>query len=258
MRLLVPLLVLVHVGCGAPRATIVVEVHEEEPDAGPPLDRDHDGLVESEDVCPCDAEDVDGFEDHDGCPDPDDDGDHVVDVCDLCPRQPETYNGVCDGDGCPDAGYVCVSIGAIRIMEQIYFRRNSSTIDPPALPIVDAIAQALNENPQLTLVAIVGEAEPRERRHDALALARAQAIVEALVERGVVRERLAAEADTTPEHGDDETPDHWRRVRFEIRVVAGEPVDPAAGLEPGCAPRRGGGDCPATVCNPPEPVPSAC
>lgn len=73
--------------------------------APPPseLDRDADGVSEERDVCPLDAEDVDGFEDDDGCPDFDDDRDGFVDDHDECPREPEDFDGLRDGDGCPDA-----------------------------------------------------------------------------------------------------------------------------------------------------------
>ncbi len=62
-------------------------------DPGPPPpdpspDRDRDGLLNSVDRCPDQAEDPDGFEDRDGCPDPDNDQDGVPDELDLCPNRP--------------------------------------------------------------------------------------------------------------------------------------------------------------------------
>jgi hypothetical protein len=59
-------------------------------------DRDGDGIADSNDRCPNDPEDFDGFQDEDGCPDPDNDGDGVRDVDDRCPNQPGPR-----GDGCP-------------------------------------------------------------------------------------------------------------------------------------------------------------
>ncbi len=67
-----------------------------------PGDDDGDGLDRDDDVCPAQAEDVDGFEDSDGCPDDDNDQDGVPDATDLCPFEPETINGVRDDDGCPE------------------------------------------------------------------------------------------------------------------------------------------------------------
>ncbi|MBN2035225.1 MAG: OmpA family protein [Chitinispirillaceae bacterium] len=65
-------------------------------------DDDRDGIVNSDDRCPKEQEDVDGFKDDDGCPDPDNDQDGIPDVNDKCPRDPEDKDGYKDADGCPD------------------------------------------------------------------------------------------------------------------------------------------------------------
>jgi OOP family OmpA-OmpF porin len=65
-------------------------------------DRDHDGVYDTEDKCPDQPEDRDGFQDEDGCPDPDNDGDGIPDVKDKCPNQPEDFDDFQDADGCPD------------------------------------------------------------------------------------------------------------------------------------------------------------
>lgn len=65
-------------------------------------DRDGDGLLDVDDLCPALPEDRDGFEDEDGCPDPDNDRDGLLDVVDRCPNDTETRNGHQDEDGCPD------------------------------------------------------------------------------------------------------------------------------------------------------------
>ncbi|MFP4600111.1 MAG: OmpA family protein [Persicimonas sp.] len=61
------------------------------------LDADDDGIVDYQDECPNEPEDLDGFQDMDGCPDPDNDGDGVPDEEDRCPMEP----GDPDNDGCP-------------------------------------------------------------------------------------------------------------------------------------------------------------
>jgi OOP family OmpA-OmpF porin len=66
-------------------------------------DTDGDGLRDSDDKCPLDAEDKDGYEDSDGCPELDNDGDGIKDTDDKCPLQPESMNGIDDTDGCPDS-----------------------------------------------------------------------------------------------------------------------------------------------------------
>jgi outer membrane protein OmpA-like peptidoglycan-associated protein len=71
-------------------------------DGCPDLDNDGDGLPDAADQCPQLAEDHDGFQDEDGCPDVDNDGDGLPDARDRCPDLAEDLNGVDDQDGCPE------------------------------------------------------------------------------------------------------------------------------------------------------------
>ena len=71
-------------------------------DDGLPADRDGDGIVDPDDRCVSEPEDIDGHEDLDGCPDKDDDGDGIADSADTCPREAEDVDGFQDDDGCPD------------------------------------------------------------------------------------------------------------------------------------------------------------
>lgn len=74
----------------------------EDADGCPEVDNDGDGIPDDQDKCPDRGEDLDGFEDSDGCPDLDNDEDGVPDVQDRCPSEPENINGFEDEDGCPD------------------------------------------------------------------------------------------------------------------------------------------------------------
>ena len=65
-------------------------------------DQDEDGIVDADDACPTEAEDLDAFEDLDGCPELDNDGDTLADGSDLCPNQAEDLDGFEDSDGCLD------------------------------------------------------------------------------------------------------------------------------------------------------------
>ncbi|MEZ4458382.1 MAG: OmpA family protein [bacterium] len=66
------------------------------------LDFDKDGIQNSADECPRDAEDVDGYQDADGCPEPDNDLDGIADAADQCPMEAEDTDNFKDEDGCPD------------------------------------------------------------------------------------------------------------------------------------------------------------
>lgn len=71
-------------------------------DGCPDRDNDGDKIIDSKDNCPNEREDFDGFQDDDGCPELDNDNDGIPDVLDKCPNQPENFNGFEDNDGCPD------------------------------------------------------------------------------------------------------------------------------------------------------------
>jgi outer membrane protein OmpA-like peptidoglycan-associated protein len=71
-------------------------------DGCPEPDNDNDGFLDADDSCPNEAEDRDDNEDEDGCPDPDNDGDGINDGYDSCPEVPEDMDGDRDEDGCPD------------------------------------------------------------------------------------------------------------------------------------------------------------
>lgn len=77
--------------------TLGVDLRAEEPP-----DRDGDGLLNRDDRCPDDAEDVDGYQDADGCPEADNDKDGLPDSRDTCPDKAEDKDRFEDGDGCPD------------------------------------------------------------------------------------------------------------------------------------------------------------
>ncbi len=231
--------------------------HHDE-DGCPDDDDDGDAILDVDDLCPCDAEDRDGFEDTDGCPDPDNDHDRIVDACDLCPNEPETYNGGCDEDGCPDTGGICVERSRIQIIEYVYFGQNRAEIAPESLPLLDAIAGVMNGNPQLTLVAVLGQTEPHERQREALARERAEAVIDALVSRGTARERLVAEVGTGAAVA-TLSPERQRRVELAVRIIDGElqPLTPEGEPIPETDGRCVRAACVVAVCTPTV-TPSAC
>jgi outer membrane protein OmpA-like peptidoglycan-associated protein len=67
-----------------------------------PLDTDNDGILDKDDKCVDEPENINGFEDEDGCPELDSDGDGILDAQDSCPEAAENVNGIEDEDGCPE------------------------------------------------------------------------------------------------------------------------------------------------------------
>jgi outer membrane protein OmpA-like peptidoglycan-associated protein len=125
------------------------------------------------------------------------DGDRIPDDVDKCPDEPETYNGFEDEDGCPDRGRVIIRRGRLEILDKIYFASGKSTVQPISSPLLDAIAATLNGNPQITSVEVAGHAVDDEANPGGLASARAAAVHDALVARGVSGARLVKQGYST-------------------------------------------------------------
>ena len=209
----------------------------EDADGCPDPDNDKDGIPDKKDQCPNEPEDFDGFEDTDGCPDPDNDKDGIPDVRDKCPNEPETFNNFQDEDGCPDKGLVQIDKDIIVILKKILFATNSAEILQESTPILDAVAEALQQNPQITLVEVAGHADERADDNYNLRLTqdRVNSVVTALVRRGVEKKRLRSKGygeycPLDPGHNESAW-DQNRRVEFKIVKTKEGPT----GVELGCA-----------------------
>ena len=152
-------------------------------------DSDHDGIPDKDDRCRNEPEDVDGFQDADGCPDPDNDNDGIPDSRDECPDMP----GVRANDGCPAHTYVKIEYGRIYIFGKVQFPTGSAQIDRRSRPLVDQIASALKNNPQVGNIRIEGHTDNIGGAEYNLKLSqeRAEAVREALIRRGVDGNRLS-------------------------------------------------------------------
>jgi outer membrane protein OmpA-like peptidoglycan-associated protein len=118
-------------------------------DGCPEVDNDLDGIPDASDKCPYEPEDLDTFEDEDGCPEPDNDKDTVLDVQDQCPNEPGSTTE--EPLGCPKAALVVVTDCEVKITQQIHFEYNKDKIRPESFPILDAVVDVLNKNPDIRL-----------------------------------------------------------------------------------------------------------
>lgn len=95
----------------------------------------------------------------------------------------------------------------IEILDPIMFLTGSPTLDPRSTPILDAIASTLTGNPSIQLVEIHAYGADTLAQFQArIAAERAQAIVNALVVRGVDKKRLLAAGSATPPPGQSSVP----------------------------------------------------
>jgi flagellar motor protein MotB len=195
----------------------------EDEDGCPENDNDKDGIPDAQDRCPNDAEDRDGFQDEDGCPDLDNDGDGIPDEKDKCPNEPETRNGVDDDDGCPDSGGAAVPSSRVELAEVIPFESGRERPTSRGEQLLEAVATKLKANPQVRRVRIEGHTDDSERppkKRQELAQARALAVREILMKRGVDGDRLQAvgygDARPIDKRSNAEARAKNRRVEFII------------------------------------------
>ncbi len=196
---------------------------------GCPPDRDGDGIVDAQDACP----DVKGARDPDptknGCPDTDADG--IVDPVDACPKEPGPPNQDPKKNGCPT---VHVTAQEIVILEQVQFDTGKATIKMVSLPLIEKVATVFKQHAEILKVEVQGHTDNvgRPQQNKTLSQARANAVMKALVERGIDKQRLVAKgygqdlpiADNKTEAGRQEN----RRVQFKIIDKSGAGTEPAA------------------------------
>ena len=215
---------------GAKRAPVVAA-----PVVTVPTDGDGDGIADADDACATRAEDKDGFEDGDGCPDIDNDGDLVLDIADRCPNDPETFNGVDDDDGCPDSVPPDID-GIIGTIEGLNYAPGATALTSTAEPTIDMVAEILRRHPGIRLV-IVGHTDDVEAVNAApppaegeapldpellatqLGQARAQAVRDAFVQRGLPSARFSVLSVGLAEPVSDSSPrGRARNRRVELRL----------------------------------------
>ncbi len=227
----------------------------------PDPDNDQDGILDADDKCPNDPEDKDGFADEDGCPDPDNDRDGIPDAEDKCVNDPEVINGVDDEDGCPDEGEskVKVTREQIQILEQVFFDTDRATIKAASEDVLNQVASVLRANPQIRKVRVEGHTDRwgDDDKNMALSQARAQAVVDYLVGRGIETSRLepVGYGETRPAVP-EKTPaadTKNRRVAFVI-LEQGE-IDPSGAAAPTTPPAQSAPEAPPAA--PAEDAPAA-
>jgi outer membrane protein OmpA-like peptidoglycan-associated protein len=170
----------------------------------------------------------------------------VLDAADACPEQP----GTAEERGCPaapkapePAPLVTVTDERLEIHDAIYFAVNSAVIEERSDALIAAIADTLIKHPEIELVRVEAHTDNTGKRfrNQQLSDQRAQAVVDALVRRGVDNERLAAQgfgpSKPIAPNDSDENRAKNRRAEFHI-VKRSEPKKTESPASP-AAPSQG-------------------
>lgn len=129
------------------------------------------------------------------------------------------------------ANAVVVGRDKIVVRRAIPFASGRATLPASASALLDELARALKENPQFTKVRIEGHTDSsgNAERNRQLSQQRADAVLEALVARGVGKDRLLAKGfgatDPIESNGTASGRKRNRRVVFEVLQVGDKAVD---------------------------------
>jgi outer membrane protein OmpA-like peptidoglycan-associated protein len=157
----------------------------------PPADGDGDGIPDALDACPDKPGITSSDKARNGCPG-DSDGDGIDDESDACPAEKGPKSAAADKNGCPTD--VRVTGGAIVLLEQVQFESSTAAIHKASDPLLAQIAAVLAEHPEILRVEVQGHTDNKGARAGNLLLSqrRAEAVVKALIKRGVAEDRLLA------------------------------------------------------------------
>jgi OmpA-OmpF porin, OOP family len=187
------------------------------PEQCPALDDDGDRIANRDDACPTEK----GIPETKGCPAKDSDNDGVADHLDKCPAEA----GAADNAGCPRV-VVEKETKKIELREQVLFDLGKTTIRPESGTLLDEIATVLKQHPEITRVMVEGHTDSTgsARVNNRLSQARAESVVNALVERGVEKARLAAKGfgSSRPIASNDTPEGRDANRRVEISIVQSE------------------------------------
>lgn len=181
---------------------------------GDKCDKDGDGVPNGMDACP----DVAGLSANKGCPDTDTDGDGIVDRMDSCPK----IAGTKANKGCPEIKAEVKETLDLAI-KNVQFETSSAKLLSRSFPILDKIAQVMNDYPYYSL-RIAGHTDNRgnDAFNQTLSENRAKTCYDYLVSKGINANRMshAGYGETQPVATNDTKAGRLqnRRVMFELFV----------------------------------------
>src|SRR5262249_19878001 len=152
-------------------------------------DRDNDVIRDDLDKCPDDPETYNMFEDEDGCPDDARDAGQLVDTSAGWPKA-----GPKGDNHWPRRAPVVVGQTSSATPDSSRVEFDKAIIRKKSYPILDNVAAALHDNPDIQLVEVLGHTDERGDDDYNLDLSnrRAAAVVKYLTEHGIATDRLTS------------------------------------------------------------------
>ena len=155
------------------------------------------------------------------CPDLDDDGDGVVNRGDRCPLE----KGSADNQGCPRV-VVQREAKKVELREKVQFDTGKATIRPESSSLLDEIAETMKAHPEIKKVVIEGHTDSTggAALNKRLSQTRADAVMKALVSRGIEASRLSAKGfgPSKPVAANDTADGREANRRVEISIAQSE------------------------------------
>lgn len=152
--------------------------------------------------------------------------DGIIDRLDSCPARAENFNGNRDDDGCPDEDTrkVVLRGGEIVLTEPLKFTPGKPLLAPESIPLAMEILKILQDQSTLK-VRIEGHTDNKgnAQANARLSQARAQAVMDFLVQKGIEADRLVAEGKgaTAPKAANDTPEGRAINRRVEFHVIEG-------------------------------------
>jgi len=172
-------------------------------------DTDNDGINDEEDKCPNQA----GLAKYNGCPAPDRDNDGVNDDEDKCPD----VAGTTANQGCPDMPADVNKLFASSA-STVSFTTNSSRV--ASTGSLSQVVRSLNDHPEVK-VKLEGHADNAEKNAQEISEARAAALKNYLVSKGISADRITVEGfgSTMPIADNGTAAGRTKNRRVEIKVT---------------------------------------
>ena len=150
----------------------------------------------------------------------DTDGDGIMDDVDACPNEKGPADPDPKKNGCPRS--VRVTENEIFILEQVQFDTAKATIKKVSDGLLDEVAGVLKEHPEIKRLEVQGHTDNTGSKNGnkVLSQQRADAVMKAMIKRGILAVRLTAKGygQEVPvgDNSTDEGRQKNRRVQFTI------------------------------------------